>query len=82
VSSVDEQVADLKQKIADATRDRVRREGERDAAKRALERCFEILRDDFGVETKEMAQAALESLENDLEAEVDQIRQALEEAGG
>lgn len=68
----------MKQDIAEASRTRMRQEAERDAAQRALEKCLEVLRDDFGIDTKQEAQAALEVMESDLEELVGQIEEALE----
>ncbi len=79
--NIQEQVADIQARMDAAQRERLRAEGSRDAAKAAAEKAAADLDRDFGITTAEQAQAMLDTLRAELMEIVEQLRQALDEAG-
>jgi hypothetical protein len=72
----------LRQDVTAAQRRHARAQHDAEQAQAGLEAARAALRDEFGVETAEDAQALAERLEGELGAEADRVRELLEQAGG
>lgn len=78
---VEAQVADIRRRLAEATRARVRAEADRDAAQATAEAARRQLADEFGVSSVTEATAMLSALESDLAVQLDALHAALDEIG-
>lgn len=78
---VEAQVADIRRRLAEATRARVRAEADRDAAQATAEAARRQLADEFGVSSVAEATAMLSALESDLAVQLDALHAALDEIG-
>jgi NADP-dependent 3-hydroxy acid dehydrogenase YdfG len=74
---IEQQVQEIKNKIATAQKKQVRAEHVYDSAKAAVEKIKDRLKDEFGVETVEEAQAMLSNLEVELNKSLESAREAL-----
>lgn len=80
-TGLDTAVADIKDRIATAQRNRVRAEAERDAAAAVAATARRQLADEFGVDTIDQARDTLTRLEHDLAEQVRLMTTALDETG-
>lgn len=80
MSSIDEQVQQIKERYGALARSRARAEHDRDAATARLEAITAQLREEFNVSTVEDAKACLAQLRNDLGHQIELVIAHLDRA--
>lgn len=79
--SVDAQLRELRTQAEHARQQQARAQAERDSAQQQLEQAIAELKSEFGVTTPEQAAKLAESLEEQLAAEMQRVREQLQKAG-
>lgn len=80
-TTLETQVQDIKNQIAQAQREQIRAEHVHDSAKAAADGVKLRLQDEFGVETIDEASGKLKELEKKLRESINNVRKSLGEVG-